>query len=291
MNPNAPHVPLRLELSFELPGTPEQVWDAIATADGISSWFIATELDERIGGAIRMIMGPEGESVGNVTGWEPPRRFAYVEPDWAAFSGHEGAEVTPLATEFVVEAQSGGTCVVRVVSSAFGTGADWEREFFAEMERGWVPFFENLRLYLAHFPGQVATTMRVSADVPGAASAAMAALGDALGAGEVGRPVEVRGLHGTIQGVSETAVVVRVTEPARGYLMFLAYDLGNGSSRVGLEGYLFSADAAAYVEREESSWREWLSALGGSGSAGEDGVGSLGDDRQNAAGRHEVVNR
>ena len=27
-----PDVPLRLELSFELPGTPEQVWDAIATA-------------------------------------------------------------------------------------------------------------------------------------------------------------------------------------------------------------------------------------------------------------------
>jgi uncharacterized protein YndB with AHSA1/START domain len=291
MNHNAPHVPLRLELSFELPGTPERVWNAIATADGISSWFIATELDERVGGVIRMIMGPEGESVGSVTGWEPPRRFAYVEPDWAAFSGHERAEVTPLATEFVVEAQSGGTCAVRVVSSAFGTGADWEREFFAEMERGWAPFFENLRLYLTHFPGQVATTMRVSADVPDAASAAMAALGDALGAGEIGRTVEVRGLHGTIEAVSEMAVVVHLAEPARGYLMFMAYDIGNGSSRVGLEGYLFSADAAAYVEREESSWREWLGALDGSGSAGEDGVGSLGDDRQHAAGRHEVVNR
>ena len=46
-----------------------------------------------------------------------------------------GAPVTPLATEFLVEAQSGGTCVLRVVSSAFGTGADWEQEFFDEMER------------------------------------------------------------------------------------------------------------------------------------------------------------
>ena len=31
-----PDVPLRMELTFELPGTPEQVWDAIATANGIS---------------------------------------------------------------------------------------------------------------------------------------------------------------------------------------------------------------------------------------------------------------
>jgi uncharacterized protein YndB with AHSA1/START domain len=291
MNPNAPHVPLRLDLAFELPGTPEQVWDAIATADGISSWFIATELDERVGGVIRMIMGPEAESVGTVTGWEPPRRFAYVEPDWASLAGHERAEVTPLATEFVVEAQSGGTCVVRVVSSAFGTGAEWEREFFADMERGWVPFFENLRVYLTHFPGQAATTMRVSADLPGAARAAMAAVGDALGAGQVGQPAEVRGLPGTIEAISEMAVVVRLTEPARGYLMFSAYDTGRSSSRIGLEGYLFSADAADYIAREEPSWREWLQSLNASGSAGEDGVGPLGDDREDAAGRHEVVNR
>jgi uncharacterized protein YndB with AHSA1/START domain len=291
MNPTAPHVPLRLDLTFELPGTPERVWDAIATADGISSWFIATELDERLGGVIRMSMGPEAESVGTVTGWEPPRRFAIVEPDWASLSGHEGAEVTPLATEFVVEAKSGGSCVVRVVSSAFGTGAEWEREFFDEMERGWVPWFENLRLYLTHFPGQVATTMRLAEDVPTTASVARAALIAALGTGAVGEAVKVRDLHGTIEGMSEMAVVVRLAEPAKGYLTFSAYDIGNGLSRIGLEGFLFAADAPAYVTREEPGWREWLRSLAGSGSAGEDGVGSLGDDRQHAAGRHEVANR
>ena len=52
-----PHVPHRMELTFELPGTPEQVWQAIATADGISSWFLPTDLEERQGGAIVTHMG------------------------------------------------------------------------------------------------------------------------------------------------------------------------------------------------------------------------------------------
>jgi uncharacterized protein YndB with AHSA1/START domain len=258
---NAPHVPLRLDLSFELAGSPEQVWDAIATARGISSWFIATEMDERLGGAIRFLMGPGEETAGTITGWDPPHRFAIAEPDWASLSGHDGAAVTPLATEFLVEAQSGGTCVVRVVSSAFGTGADWEGEFFAEMERGWAPFFDNLRLYLAEFPGQYATTMRVMAPLPVKPPEAIAAVRRALGDADPGQPVEVHGLRGEVASVSDVAVVVRVTAPERGYFLFYGYDEPNGGSVVGLAGYLFSPGAAAYAERESAAWSEWLAAL------------------------------
>src|SRR3712207_8552908 len=46
------------------------------------------------------------------------------------------------------------SCVVRVTSSGFGTGAAWESEFWDDMGTQWKPFFDNLRLYLAHFPGQ-----------------------------------------------------------------------------------------------------------------------------------------
>ncbi|HWC68508.1 MAG TPA: hypothetical protein VG478_10610, partial [Acidimicrobiales bacterium] len=121
-----PDTPLRMELTFELPGTAEQIWDAIATGNGISSWFLPTDVEEREGGAVCFHMG-ETDSPGTVTGWEPPHRFAIVEPDWAQLTGHDVSSVTPLATEFLVEAQSGGTCIVRVISSAFGTGADWEQ--------------------------------------------------------------------------------------------------------------------------------------------------------------------
>ena len=44
-------------------------------------------------------------------GGNRPAASPYEEPDWAALAGHEGAPVTPLVTEFLVEAQSGGTCV------------------------------------------------------------------------------------------------------------------------------------------------------------------------------------
>ena len=33
----SPDVPHRFEIEVEVPGTPEQVWQAIATANGISS--------------------------------------------------------------------------------------------------------------------------------------------------------------------------------------------------------------------------------------------------------------
>jgi hypothetical protein len=34
--------------------------------------------------------------------------------------------------------------VIRVVTSAYGSGADWENEFFAEMVAGWAAMLDNL---------------------------------------------------------------------------------------------------------------------------------------------------
>ena len=85
-----PDRPLRMELTFEMPGTAEQVWDAIATANGISSWFMPTDMEERVGGAVCFHMG-EDSSEGTVTEFDAPHRIVYEEPDWAGLSGHKGA--------------------------------------------------------------------------------------------------------------------------------------------------------------------------------------------------------
>ena len=37
----------RVELEYEVPGTPEDVWRAIATGEGISSWFTPATVEER----------------------------------------------------------------------------------------------------------------------------------------------------------------------------------------------------------------------------------------------------
>jgi uncharacterized protein YndB with AHSA1/START domain len=250
-----------MELTFEMPGTAAQVWEAVATENGIRSWFIPTDVDEREGGAISFHMGPEASSDGTITGWEPPRRVAYEEPEWAALSGHDVDSVTPLATEFLVEAQSGGTCVVRVVSSAFGTGADWEGEFFAEMERMWLPFFDRLRLYLAHFPGQRVTQMEVVLDTDGDAPSLWAAMRKAMPSAEPGTPFAVRDLSGQVESAGDIQTLVRLSEPVPGILAFVAFDTGPDTARGVVQGHLFGAGAPAFVEREQTAWQAWLDGL------------------------------
>jgi uncharacterized protein YndB with AHSA1/START domain len=255
----SPDFPLRMEITVELPHAPEAIWSAIATGNGISSWFLPTELDEREGGRVVFHMG-ETSSEGTVTGWEPPRRIVYEEPNWAELGGREDAQVTPLVTEFLVESQSGGSCVVRVVSSAFGTGAEWEREFFSEMEKGWRPFFENLRLYLARFPGQRVTSLSVGTQLPGNAEDVWTALREHVGARAVGDPIEACGMTGRVEriGLDAGEMLLSVDAPLPGFLELMAHDAGDGKAMVQLEGYLFSADAPAYVERERPAWQEWL---------------------------------
>ena len=41
-----------LELEVEVPGTPEQIWRAIATGPGITAWFMPAEVAEHEGGAV-----------------------------------------------------------------------------------------------------------------------------------------------------------------------------------------------------------------------------------------------
>ena len=65
-----------VQVEVEVPGTPEQVWQAIATGPGVSSWFVPTESEERVGGAVVAHFGPGMDSTATVTAWDPPHRFA-----------------------------------------------------------------------------------------------------------------------------------------------------------------------------------------------------------------------
>ena len=55
----------------EVPGTPEEVWQAIATGPGIATWFAPAEVDERVGGRIVTDHGPYGRSEGVVKERDP----------------------------------------------------------------------------------------------------------------------------------------------------------------------------------------------------------------------------
>ena len=70
-NPDQPdRVEHRMERTYEVAATPEQVWDAIATADGISAWMVPTRLDPQIGGEVSFDLG-DFWSTGIVTDYTP----------------------------------------------------------------------------------------------------------------------------------------------------------------------------------------------------------------------------
>ena len=73
-----------IELEVEVPGTPEEVWQAIATGPGISGWFFPAEVEERPGGRVVWHMEPGMDAPGAITAWEPPRRLGDDAPAVAA---------------------------------------------------------------------------------------------------------------------------------------------------------------------------------------------------------------
>lgn len=241
------------------------MWRAIATAEGITSWMMPTQLEPAEGGAVAFDMGPDATSRGRVTAFEPSHRFAYEE-DWASLLGRAGADVTTLLTEFLVEAEAGGTCVVRVVTSAFGTGADWENEFWEEMSSGWAPMLDNLRLYLSHFPDQQATPMWAGATFAAAPGDAISMVRARLGVEAVGDPVSARGVDGRVERLFDRHFLLRVDAPVPGFLSFYSFGTGEGSG-VHLQGYLFSDGAPAYAEREQAAWQEWIDEVAATSAA------------------------
>ena len=159
-----------IQVEVEVPGTPEEVWQAIATGPGISSWFAPAEFEERDGKpvALTVNLGPGMESRSVVTAWDAPRMFASEGDGW--FPGSP-----PVATEWSVEARAGGVCVVRVVQSLFASTDDWDDQLIGT-ESGIPGAFRILRIYLTHFRGQRSAFMQFHGSRRGNASGR---LGDA----------------------------------------------------------------------------------------------------------------
>jgi uncharacterized protein YndB with AHSA1/START domain len=248
-----------VQVEIEVPGTPEEVWRAIATGHGIACWFVPTDVEERAGGAIAFHLGPGMDSSGTVTEWKPPHRFVYEERDWMP-----GAP--PLASEWLVETRSGGMCVVRVVHSLFASGADWDEQL-ESMESGWPGFFRILRMYLTHFRGERCSTIQLRGGAPGTQVEAWKGLSHSLGlegaaTGERrAAPVGVPPLAGTVERVGEGKnlheMLLRLHEPAPGAATITAYTWAD-KVQVGIGLYLYGDRAAAVAARDEELWQRWM---------------------------------
>ena len=76
-----------VQVEVEVPGTPEEVWQAIATGPGISSWMVTAEFEERDGKpvAVKMNFGPGMESCSS-RGVGSPRRTSQNSAAWSSTS-------------------------------------------------------------------------------------------------------------------------------------------------------------------------------------------------------------
>ncbi|WP_433781095.1 SRPBCC family protein [Actinomycetospora sp. CA-101289] len=260
--------PRTVDLEVTVPGTPDQVWDAIATGPGISSWLHPTRVDEHVGGAFGFDMGGSAEDAhaapqGTVTAYDAPARFA-TEAPWST-----AGETTTLATEWLVAARDEASCTVRMVMSGFGPGDDWDDEVEA-LREGMAAALETLRLYLTHFAGRRPAVVDAGARRGGPQPAAWTDL------------LEVTGLAGArpgdrvvLAGTPELAGTVEVLSPGlhRSDVVLLAEAPAPGIADIGTAGadaratvhlVLFDApgtDAAAVADRERPRWQAWFAGL------------------------------
>lgn len=237
-----------------VPGTPEQVWQAIATGPGVSSWFVPCQIDERVGGTITSSFGPGMESKATITSWNPPQSFAA-----------DGSEMSPggptMATEWTVEAQSGGSCVVRVVHSWFAETDEWDGQF-ESTETGWAAFFKDLVLYLVHFAGQPSKTFQLmgfSSESQEATWSKLLKAVDSEGK-TVGDHVQSPMLSGEIKHLGSSdhpENIILLNQPAPGVGHFFVMPM-SGMVCLSIRVFLFGDSAAEITAREEPVWTAWL---------------------------------
>lgn len=257
-----------VRVEVEVPGTVEQVWQAIATGPGITAWFVPTTMDGKVGGVASSDFGGGMLSTATITAFEPPFRFAADAPGWAP-------GMPTIATEWTVEAKSGSTCIVRVVHSLFASTDDWDGQLEGT-ESGWPGYFRVLRRYLEHFAGQPCTQVQAMAMAKESTAAVwtklVAVLG--LGAAKAGQRVSVH----VAPGVTIAGVVDRVTEaganfsallhleqPAPGTMFFGAF--GCGGTMASLQAFLYGAGALCIARESGPQVQAWWGGLFAESSA------------------------
>ncbi|MGP3932948.1 SRPBCC family protein [Nonomuraea sp. KM88] len=236
--------------AFELPhetlveATPEEVWEAISTGPGIDSWFMGR--NEVADGVVRTAFGGFAMPESTVTAAEPGRRFAH-----SSATGEDGRFV---AYEFLIEGRDRGSALVRLVTSGFLPGDDWEDEFDA-MSRGMEMYFATLVEYLGHFAGRAATPVTEFGppvgDWPRAWELLYAALGGPPSPGD-----RVRFGPGQVEG----AVYFRNSQTLGIRADHAIYRFLQGFHGPMIAAHLLFEDERG-DEREGGRWRAWLDEL------------------------------
>lgn len=248
-----------VQVEVEVPGTPEEVWRAIATGPGVSSWFVPTRSEERKGGEVVCNFGPGMDCPATITAWEAPKRFVT--------EGNMGPPGSPtVATEWTVEARAGGKCVVRVVHSLFSSTDDWDSQLDG-LEQGWPTYFRILRMYLERFKGMPCSSMQFIGFSTDPEAKAWERAGGDLGLLKLAEgkkwsaPSGFPRMSGVVdsrgKGMHANTMLLRLDAPEPGTAYVGAFTCG-GMVQMYMAVYFYGAGAKAAIERDQPAWQKWM---------------------------------
>ena len=157
------------EIPLDAPAS--AVWRALTEAGELTRWF-PEQARVRPGpdGSIWMKWEAVYEAESPIESWEPERHLRIVFPVHGAVR---------LATDYYLES-AGGRTVLRVVTSGFGEGTDWN-EWFDGVSTGWDFELRSLQHYLEHHRGEDRVTLSLRAPYAGSAAEAWNRLAGATG--------------------------------------------------------------------------------------------------------------
>lgn len=233
---------IRKEVVLE--ATPEQVWQAITTPQGLAGWAPP----------------PHETPQGTHAEHEPHRRLAIRYPAAPDGTFHAG--------EYLIEGRS-GTTVLRFVHSGF-LGDNWDAEYnFEEMNSfGWDLYLHTLAQYLQYFQDRPATYVEAEAPPATTGKTAWAVLQKGLGlTGPVnpGEPVRLTLDSDELPPIEGVVDYVDHLEPG-GFLglrtsdgLYRFHDRAPIGLPIAVGHHLFSGD----VDRQatERAWKSWLDRL------------------------------
>ena len=249
--------------SVPLPVTPEVVWDAVATGEGISSWFVPCALEPQVGGRIVQFAdpgapdpttGPEAAAeamltatVGEITVYSPPSgsvpgEFTFAERDWMG----EGVPVPPWETSCTVASDGEGGTVL-TLRSGFDSGGQLAEESVDGSVSGWAQSLTVLAHRLTHRPADGVVTVDAATDpvassvpelwsrVIGRLVAPAAGAGGAQGhgpqgagtAGDTGAVARSGEVGGIVASSSLASTLIVLSAPVDGVLELYAFPAGD----------------------------------------------------------------
>jgi uncharacterized protein YndB with AHSA1/START domain len=137
--------PDRIERTLQLTQSPERVWQALTTAEGLGTWFgNRAEVDLRVGGLVRLAWDSGDTATLTIERLEPPRVFGYT---WGLAGLPEG-DPRRTYVEFTLEPTGDGT-TLNVVESGFAqVSDDGHKKAYSMNTEGWTNELGELVAYL-----------------------------------------------------------------------------------------------------------------------------------------------